>query len=177
MEVTGFLNDKVYDSINKRLLSAWCGLSVFVYPANIYLQSTKTPLCSIRCIFITLLLLLYLKISEIECHTAHKALHGRAASHGPQDLFECAKQLFAKPLHIANGFKIPHKTQMFTGWQRGDLCVILSAVHVSKKHSAYRNKICNMSCTKAYILLYVNQICIFYTAPVLRIGAYIYTNC
>jgi len=76
-------------------------------------------------IIIIIIIILYLKISEIECHcsTAHKASHGRAASHGPRDLFECAKQLFAKPLHIANGFKIPHKTQMFTGWQRGgDLC-------------------------------------------------------
>jgi len=134
---------------------------------------SKTPLCSIRCIFITL----YLKISEIECHTTHKALQGRAASHGPRDLFECSKQLFAKPLHIANGFKIPHKTQMFTGWQRGDLCVILSAVHVSKKHSAYieiKYAICVVYKSIYYIIILCEQISIYFTRCQFRAFSPIY---
>jgi len=131
MAVTDFLNAKVRVGISKRFLSVCTGLSVFVYPANIYLRSAKTSLCSIRCICITLLL--YLKISEIECHTVHKALHGRAASHGSWDLFKCVKQLFAKPLHISNGFKIPHKTQMFTGWQRGRfVCNTIGCPRVEK---------------------------------------------
>lgn len=78
-------------------------------------------------------------------NVTHKALHGRTASHGPQDLFECAKQLFVKPLHIANEFKIPTQYYRCLLGGKGEICVQYYRLSTCWKKIMLRNEICNVN--------------------------------
>lgn len=91
----------------------------------------KTPLCSIRCNFVTLL---YLKISEIECH-AQRVLHTAARLHTVHRIFlnTRAKQLFAKPLHILKtDLKYTQNTDVYWVAKGRFVCNIIDCPRVEK---------------------------------------------